>query len=483
MQYSVHKLTSITIILLFMFMCGYSHASGMVPADIRIGLFFNYSQRGINTAVDSFDVASENGVIVGTVKNGKYAELFRQSSNASITVQKDIYIATTDAFYLRINGAGVSKGAAESRIKWLNSKGIEAKLAYVDGWQVWTGPYGSVDAAKADLENRISKKVKLNESQIINPSKTRVAVIKKGENAVMFDGCSDSFLRIYPVKGQLKINNSPTKIYRGRLEIRRTDKSDMTVINILPFEQYLYGVVPNEIGGASPKEAVKAQAVAARTFAVSQLKQYNSLGFDLCTTPFTQVYRGFSSEYPASNKAVDETKGIVVTYQGKIAPVFYSSSDGGATEDVKNVWGSEVPYLKSVKDVYESGKSINYNWSVTLSTYEIKDIMNKKGYDLGDILSLDITKTSSTTRVTELVISGTKGKKTYINEGARTVFSLNSQLYTITTSKDPLKFTFVGKGWGHAVGMSQDGAIGMAKAGYTYEEILKHYLTGVKIGR
>jgi stage II sporulation protein D len=176
---------------------------------------------------------------------------------------------------------------------------------------------------------------------------------------------------------------------------------------------------------------------------------------------------------------------------------------------------------------------VHYNWEVKLSAQKIYETLKSRGYDLGEILSMTVTKTSETGRVTELVIKGTKGQRTYTREGCRTVFSLDSQWYTITSDADisvrsaddsvkktqiagskvmtasglkdlpkgnsstikvlgadgqkktisavPQNYVLTGKGWGHAVGMSQEGAKGMAKEGYNYEQILTHYFPGTKV--
>ncbi|HPD00328.1 MAG TPA: SpoIID/LytB domain-containing protein, partial [Acetivibrio sp.] len=220
------------------------------------------------------------------------------------------------------------------------------------------------------------------------------------------------------------------------------------------------------------------------------------------------------------------------TYNGKPASVFYFSSSGGRTEDVKNVWGSDgYPYLISVEDKYESGDSWHYNWEVSFTAQKIKQIMIDRGFNLGDILGIFITKRSEAGRATEVVVKGSKDERIYTNGSTRSFLSLDSQWYEITTDADtlvmgvegepvktqlggkkvmtasglktisasgnsvsvvssgsikkipiiPTIYTIIGKGWGHSVGMSQEGAKGMAKAGFTYKEILAHYFAGTKV--
>jgi stage II sporulation protein D len=219
-------------------------------------------------------------------------------------------------------------------------------------------------------------------------------------------------------------------------------------------------------------------------------------------------------------------------YNDKVAQVFYFSSSGGRTEDAKNVWGSDFPYLKSVEDKHESGDSWNYTWEVAYSADKIKQIMLGSNHDIGDILSIEISEVSEAGRVTELIIHGNKGQRILTNSATRTVLGqLKSQWYNIETDADlyvmnksqidkaqlankkvitssgiqtipmqsskmtilgagsqkntvstvPINYTFSGRGWGHAVGMSQEGAKGMAIAGYKYDDILMHYFQGTQV--
>jgi len=404
-------------------------------------------------------------------------------------------------------------------------------------WQVWTGFYTDQNTAQADLMGNIQPKVFGTALSVIQPTSTGIVITTgAGDNVVIF-GTDITKLVVRPLKENtpyvFKLNGNDNLTYRGELEVRRFTGSDMTLINVVPSEQYLYGVVPAEIGSGSHAEALKAQAVAARTYMLNNLGKHGKFGFDLCATTSCQVYKGYKGEYASTNKAVDETAGKKLTYNGKPAQVFYFASSGGRTEDVKNVWGSDIPYLKSVEDKYESKTSWHYNWEVKLSAQKIYETLKSRGYDLGEILSMTVTKTSETGRVTELVIKGTKGQRTYTREGCRTVFSLDSQWYTITSDADisvrsaddsvkkthiagskvmtasglkdlpkgnsstikvlgadgqkktisavPQNYVLTGKGWGHAVGMRQEGAKGMAKEGYNYEQILTHYFPGTKV--
>jgi len=169
------------------------------------------------------------------------------------------------------------------------------------------------------------------------------------------------------------IINVNGKNYRGNVEIRRFSDSDMTVINHLSMQEYLYGVVPREIGGNSPLEAVKAQAIVARTYATKNYSRRKKWGFDLYPTVDDQAYGGYDWENPNSNNAVDETDGQVVVYNGELIGGYYFSTSGGYTESSENVWGGKLDYLKAVPDYYEPEVAGNTSWEVEYTAKEIKD--------------------------------------------------------------------------------------------------------------
>ncbi len=537
---------------------GFSASAAInVPEKIRIGLYFTDKASGINTAVFSFNVNAAKGLTINSLEDGKLVLLFEETTNNIVTIRKDSFFINTNGvlteytpgkepakqgekigpYHVRIGGDYKDAKAARAQADALKKKGIDAYVAYADCWQVWTGFF--TDEATAEKYMAETLKPALGNgdttvSTVSQSSKSIVVQNSKGEAAMVY--CSSKgVLQIQPRTENdpysLTINN--TNSYRGDLEVRRLQDSDMTVTNVLPLEQYLYGVVPAEIQASSHPEALKAQAVAARTYTLSSLNRHETLGFDLCSTTHCQVYKGLSTEDARSNKAVDDTAGKKVLYKGSLAEVFYFSSSGGRTEDSKNVWGGDVPYLKSVEDKYESGDSWKYNWEVTMTSQQVKDRMLQLGYDTGDILNIVITQYSEAGRAIEMVVRGTKGEAVFTKAKCRSAFSLDSQLFTITTDAGvsvkgagktspkvqlsgskvmtanglktmgagsgsglmvigadnklkpitavPTTYTFTGKGWGHGVGMSQEGAKGMAEAGFTYDEILKHYFTGVDV--
>jgi stage II sporulation protein D len=358
----------------------------------------------------------------------------------------------------------------------------------------------------------------------------------------MIFGAADVKLVIRPNEANdPRVISVNSKQYRGEIELRRFSGSDMTVINIVDLEQYLYGVVPKEIESYAPMEALKAQAVAARTFTYRSMGSYKKWDFDVVNTVASQVYGGYDAEKATTNQAVDETKGKKVLYNGRLASMHYFSSSGGMTEDNIYVWGSDVPYLKSVPDPYEAENSYNYNWSRTFTAEDIKMKLFISGVEIGDIIDMTADEYTPAGRVRKLRIVGTSGSITYTNEDIRIIlgdsgylpsrmFTINSGsagsggtasvitdsgtssvnvfgaravtssgTYDITAGGSAIKvlgasdsamitgnvpkgtYVLTGKGWGHGIGMSQEGAKGFARNGYTYDQILKHYFTGVTV--
>ena len=142
--------------------------------------------------------------------------------------------------------------------------------------------------------------------------------------------------------------------YYGGFQYQRIDGKDLNVVNFLSMDDYIKGVIPYEMNAAWPLEALKAQATAARTYTAAHLNHHSSSGFDLCCEVDCQTYRGVNASDEVSDRAVDETSGVYMTYEGEYVNAFYFSSDGGATEDCENVFGAKLPYLKGKADPYEA---------------------------------------------------------------------------------------------------------------------------------
>ncbi|PAB60887.1 SpoIID/LytB domain-containing protein [Anaeromicrobium sediminis] len=355
---------------------------------------------------------------------------------------------------------------------------------------------------------------------------------KNGNEILKYDVKKDKI----SFKGEkiIKVNGQS---YRGNIIVDRYYNSDLTIINELEIDEYLYGVLPKEISGSWPMEAQKAQAVAARNFTLVKLGSHRGLGFDLCDTTHCQVYGGFSVENSQSNRAIDETKDQTLTYNREPISAYYHSNSGGKTENMENVWSAKVEYIRSVEDPYSIGAP-NDSWEKVYSKNEIEDILNNGENYVGELKSIKIKTRAESGRVTELEIIGDKDEIILQKDKIRKVFGYNNikstwfnikhdgdmnkialqqpyedpknvnmeKVYVISDEKtvkvkDELyiyngetkgkvdfqnvsgDYLFVGRGWGHGLGMSQWGAKKMAEEGFSYEEILMFYYKNTLLER
>lgn len=187
--------------------------------------------------------------------------------------------------------------------------------------------------------------------------------------------------------------------YRGEIEIVK-EQTWLNVINIIEIEQYLYGVLKKEISPEWPKEVLKAQAIAARTFALSNMDKFIDQGYNICATTNSQAYGGVFHEHPATNKAVNDTRGLIVVYQGEPINAVYHSDSGGYTENSEDVWGGYVPYLRSVPSNYEETVSPpNHHWDCMLTEEELLTKLTKQGYQLSGIKDVIIGEKTEAGRI------------------------------------------------------------------------------------
>lgn len=508
-----------------------------VPEMIEVGLE-SVCKNATSASIGSSQLA------VGTLKNDKFREDGTISSSGGFTAKmvRGEVIRITDS---------MSQKEAEDLAYSLRRTGFDAACGYLgnDDWTVYVqnSSRSEVESASKKSAERIS-------------SFNGICLSGGGENLLMvsndvdygFSGTDDTFT----------ING---KQYRGCLRFA-VNGTVMTAVNVVDLEEYLYGVIPAEMPASYGEEALKAQTLAARTYAMTKLNAHKSSGYELCDTINCQVYKGYSGENSKTNAIVDETEGEIICYNGTPIEAVFSASTGGYTENSENVWNSVVPYLRAVPEVGEYG---NNTWTKTLTLSQLDSLLSAKGENIGSAQDIVITKISTGGRVQEMKIVGTSGSVTLTKENIRTYFSgacgsLPSKMFTINgkggdpssgsrsvqrqatkssstgsltssaaangiTAKtegtlsamngknlklDGLSvsentnsnqntpvistgdyqiydvnistvengtFVFEGSGNGHGVGLSQNGAQGMAQQGYSYEEIIKHYYTGVTI--
>jgi len=276
---------------------------------------------------------------------------------------------------------------------------------------------------------------------------------------------------------KIRING---KSYRGLFDFYPTDKG-MLVVNELPIEEYLIGLINCEISSLWPVEAVKAQAVIARSYAIYQKDARRTALYHLESSVMDQVYEGVDIEDSRAARAVQETVGEVLTYSGAVIQAFYHSNCGGHTESAQNVWGADLPYLQGVTCSY-CLNAPSAKWEVVLSLKKIELLLNAAGYHVSDPSNIRIGASNRNGRLQDLAIVTPKGGVVISAVNFRKAIGysvIKSTNFTVRKRGDELVFT--GLGNGHGVGLCQWGAKQRAGDGFSYREILSYYYPGVRI--
>ncbi len=324
--------------------------------------------------------------------------------------------------------------------------------------------------------------------------------------------------------------------YRGQLDITTDDGGDPIIVNTVETGVYLASVVGSEEPSTWEPEALMAQAIAARTYLVTHLRRHDH--YDLEGDTRDQEYDGVGNEVRSTLRAVDQTAGIIATYRGAAIEALYSANAGGVTEDSESVFSNALPYLRSVASPGDelakdsSWGRTSWEWSREFTAPQLGDYMRFRGLDVGTPLRIEVLRQTASGRPTLTRVVGTTATREISKDAARYYFGLKSNLFTpiLRPTDDrewvgerdadrlrdmdvlgatriranyehtfdadgrrlgihayewlfsiPTRFDFVGKGFGHSVGMSQWGAQGMALGGANYEQILKHYYQGIAL--
>lgn len=271
------------------------------------------------------------------------------------------------------------------------------------------------------------------------------------------------------------------RVFRGGITLLR-DERKITVVNAADLEEYLYGVIRNEVSTWWPMEALKAQAIAARTYAMNQISESKRKYYDVAADVSSQVYGGIFSEKWRTNRAVDETRGKVLTYNGAIFPAFFHATCGGSTFDASYLWNIDLPPLKGVKCKW-CRKSPHFYWERWIPVREAEAKLAAAGYPVGDIIGFEATKRDPfSARILALKVKGSNGETDILAKDFRRIIGsdiVRSTNFKVTLVGDYVAFE--GLGWGHGVGLCQWGAYYMSRAGKKAAEILEFYYPGSKI--
>lgn len=388
----------------------------------------------------------------------------------------------------------------------------------------------STSANQSTASNEVHQLSGRGLNSVLGNPEASLVVVKSGQVILGFDSSRDIFLA--PSSSELKGQHSyfGSDQYRGGFGAKRQNTQDISLVNYVRMNEYLYGVVPREMSKEWPIEALKAQALVARNFALANMNKFQHYGFNLDDTSLSQVYGGYDWEGPISNQAVDETNGLTLKHDNTLVNAFYHSNSGGFTENSENVFSSPLPYIKGVYDPFSLGAP-NDAWMLNYSKSFLETKLKSLGHQIGALQDFYISEYTSNNHVAKAVFSGTQGEVVMAKQDLRKAFGYNEiksilltivpdNAFTVTDgymfeekgrssvhvvsgdgstttlsgevvlsdgSKEYVvpnvasSYKILGKGWGHGLGMSQWGAKKMAEQGFTFEDILTFYYTGTYI--
>ncbi len=368
---------------------------------IRVGLYYS------SDALDGANLANEtgSGFRLGYFNSANEFVQLASTADESISVVKteNVYYGTYNNYtsYHDAAVSGTVVGCYHLELPGSYATAQEAQLAvnnYEDGFVAWiqgafyarVGNYPERSGAEERQAELADAGV---EATIVGTSGYGVSVVNTGTNDILFqydDGGAGTGLGIVPNAAGGESTDYETWFkgytYRGGFRYQRVGQGDLTVVNIVDMESYLKGVVPYEMSNSWHLEALKAQAVCARTYTLANLSRHKSYGFDICCTSHCQVYYGTNRAGSNSDRAVEETAGEVATYNGAYIDAVYYSSNGGASIDSSIPWGgsqSSYPYLVGVEDPYEAlvaNRISGYEWTRTYTGNQLRDAVRDAGY-------------------------------------------------------------------------------------------------------
>jgi stage II sporulation protein D len=306
--------------------------------------------------------------------------------------------------------------------------------------------------------------------------------VRASEQGIMFGLRELKFSKIrvtVPENGLIYLDG---RSFRGVVDIIKKDNMKLAAINRIALEEYLYGVLYNEVSHRWPIEAIKAQGITARTFALYQARQNKLQDYDMTNDIYSQVYNGATSERWSTTRAVKLTRGEVLTYKGDIFPTYYHATCGGKTEDAANLWNIDIEPLKGSECGF-CKESPHYKWTKNIPLSDIEKKLSDNGYKIGNIKSVTVMSRNKSGRIDKIEIRDDSdvscmltGKDFRRMMGPNDVRSTN---FEPSINND--KLILNGIGWGHGVGMCQWGAKSMSEHGKNAEEILKIYYPGAEI--
>ena len=412
---------------------------------------------------------------------------------------------------------------AENNANFWRDVGLEVEIVQPGRWQVW---------AKRDVyDTPVIRRLLLQSLKDNNynaPYLESELLSTIPQVTINIDGQEyyDNEIEIDTQKSRVRVQatsnkSQTTRIYGGSLELQPNAYGNFTLVNHVPLETYLRGVVPYEIGANAPQNAIASQTIIARTYALRNLRRFVADDYELCATIHCQVYKGLTGATKRTDQAIANTKGLVLTYENELVDALYSSTTGGVGASFSDVWeGEERPYLTPVIDApsplwdldryplsdesllrrflsltkgfNETGTS-RFRWHRKSKLTDLNDdfrrYLTKTNHPLVDfttITNLEVIKRSRSGRILTLLVATDLGNIKLFKNEVRSAFgppiSTLFYLEPIYNSANELdSYAFVGGGFGHGVGLSQYGSYNLARLGWSPNKILAFYYPGTKI--
>ena len=389
-------------------------AATTLPEYIRVGLVMSYAQKS-SIGIQSTSIRLVRPESDSNPLDNETVDEFNSSSGFNVRVGLSYQVA------IPIDASSYNDAKAEASEYISNGYSNAVAGYYKYDWAVIIYGYENMSAANSAASALGGK--------ALSPSD--VTILDIDGNPILLIADSDAY---FMGTGSTPVVDLGARSYRGIIDFIHNSDGTITAVNVIDLEECLYGVVASEIPSSYEYEAIKAQACAARTYALYKWNRESDIGYDICDSTHCQAYMGYDYEDSTTRQAVIDTEGELIYYNGSPIEALFFSSSGGYTEDAVNVWGTDVAYLKAVDDSQE----INCpEWERTITLDDLDNLIQTNGYNIGSATGMRITIDNKTNRVQKLEILGTEGTKTITLEACRTVFgsigsSFNSRNYTIT---------------------------------------------------
>lgn len=389
-------------------------AATTLPEYIRVGLVMSYAQKS-SIGIQSTSIRLVRPESDSNPLDNETVDEFNSSSGFNVRVGLSYQVAVP------IDASSYNDAKAEASEYISNGYSNAVAGYYKNDWAVIIYGYENMSVANSAASALGGK--------ALSPSD--VTILDIDGNPILLIADSDAY---FMGTGSTPVVDLGARSYRGIIDFIHNSDGTITAVNVIDLEEYLYGVVASEIPSSYEYEAIKAQACAARTYALYKWNRESDIGYDICDSTHCQAYMGYDYEDSTTRQAVIDTEGELIYYNGSPIEALFFSSSGGYTEDAVNVWGTDVAYLKAVDDSQE----INCpEWERTITLDDLDNLIQTNGYNIGSATGMRITIDNKTNRVQKLEILGTEGTKTITLEACRTVFgsigsSFNSRNYTIT---------------------------------------------------